>query len=117
MQRPEQQIHKAVFQHLRQRGAPGIFAWHTPSGGYRRPVEAAIFKSLGAKAGIPDVLVLHQSVLFCLELKADGGKPTPIQNETLEAMHAAGAVTGVAVGLDAALRWLEDQGLLKGKAA
>jgi hypothetical protein len=49
-----------------------IFAWHPFSGGYRKPIEAAIYKGLGARAGLPDVLVLHNGRVFGLELKADG---------------------------------------------
>jgi hypothetical protein len=113
---PEAQIQRAVFQHLKTRGASGIFAWHPFSGGYRRPVEAAIYKGLGARAGLPDVMMLHNGKLFALELKAEGGKPTPKQVETIAAMQIAGAITGFAVGLDDALRWLEERGLLRGQA-
>jgi hypothetical protein len=48
--RPEDAIQRAVFQHLRARAAPGVFAFHVPNGGYRKPVEAAIMKGLGAVA-------------------------------------------------------------------
>jgi hypothetical protein len=104
----EQQIQKCVFEHLRARGAPGIFAWHPFSGGYRKPIEAAIYKSLGVRAGLPDVMVLHNGKLFCVELKKEGGSATPKQIETIAAMEAAGAFTCIAEGLDRALsviRW------------
>ena len=42
--RPEQAIQRAVFDHLRQRGAPGTFAFHPPNGGWRSVIEAAILK-------------------------------------------------------------------------
>jgi hypothetical protein len=32
VKRPEQEIHKAVAAHLRQRGVPGLVWWHTPNG-------------------------------------------------------------------------------------
>jgi hypothetical protein len=32
---PEAAIQRAVFVHLRTRGAPGVFAFHPPNGGYR----------------------------------------------------------------------------------
>ena len=41
----EQAVHRTVCQHLRQRGAAGLVWWHTPNGGHRSPVEAAIFMS------------------------------------------------------------------------
>jgi hypothetical protein len=42
---PEQQIQRAVLDHLRWRAVPGAFAFHVPNGGWRSAVEAAIFKS------------------------------------------------------------------------
>jgi hypothetical protein len=35
--RPEDQIQRAVFEHLRVRGVPGSFHFAVPNGGYRRP--------------------------------------------------------------------------------
>jgi hypothetical protein len=113
----EQQIQKAVFANLKLRGTPGIFAWHPFSGGYRRPKEAAIYKGLGAIAGLPDVMVLHDGKLFCVELKREGGRPTEIQLATIAAMEAAGAYCCIAEGLDRALACLESWGILKGRAS
>jgi len=110
-------IQRCVFQHLRARGAPGVFAFHPANGGYRKPIEAAMLKGMGLVAGVPDVIAIHQGRVYGLELKAEGGKPTPKQVETIAAMQMAGAITGVAVGLDEALRWLEGRGLLRGQAA
>ena len=115
--RAEQAIQKAVFAHLRQRGAPGVFAMHIPNGGYRRPVEAAILKSLGVVAGAPDIIAIHKGRCYCLELKAEGGRATEKQLTTLAAMEAAGAYTCIAEGLDRALAVLEQWQLLRGRAA
>lgn len=113
----EQQIQRAVFAHLRARGAPGIVAWHPWSGGFRRPKEAAIYKGLGVIAGLPDVMVLYQSRLYGLELKRPKSRgATEIQLKTLAALDAAGAFTCVAEGLDRALAVLEAWGLLRGEA-
>jgi hypothetical protein len=113
----EQQIQKAVFANLKQRGARGIFAWHPFSGGYRRPKEAAIYKGLGAIAGLPDVMVLHNGKLFCLELKREGGRATDKQLECIAALREAGAFTCIAEGLDRALACLKAWGLLRGRAS
>jgi hypothetical protein len=117
LQRKEQEIQKAVFAHLKARGAPGIFFWHPFSGGFRKPVEAAIFKGLGAIAGLPDVMVLHQGRLHCMELKADGGRATEQQLLCIAALEEAGAYTAVAVGLDRALAVLESWQLLRGRVS
>ena len=115
--RPEQLIQKAVFDHLRQRGRPGVFAFHVPNGGYRKPIEAAIMKGLGVRAGVPDIIAIHQGRVYGLELKADGGRATPKQLQAVADMEAAGAYCCIAEGLDRALAVLESWGLLRGVAA
>ena len=115
--RPEAAIQRAVFQHLRARGAPGVFAFHPANGGYRKPVEAAILKGLGVVAGVPDVIAIHNGRVFALELKAEGGRATPKQLDVLAAMEAAGAFTCIAEGLDRALACLEGWQLLRGRVS
>jgi hypothetical protein len=110
----ESQIQRAVFQHLRQRGTPGVFAFHPANGGFRKPVEAAIFKGLGVVPGVPDVIVIKKGWCYALELKSEKGKISPKQEEALAALEAAGAVCGVAYGLDHALTRLAQWGLLRG---
>jgi hypothetical protein len=113
--RREQIIQRAVFDHLRARAAPGVFAFHVPNGGYRTPTEAAIMKGLGVKAGVPDVICIHQGRAHALELKAEGGRATPTQLEAIAAMEAAGAHCVIAEGLDRALACLEAWGILQGR--
>jgi hypothetical protein len=115
--RTEQQIQRAVFQHLRARGAPGVFAFHPANGGYRKPVEAAILKGLGVVAGVPDVIVIHNGRCFALELKAEGGRATDKQLACIAALREAGAFTCIAEGLDRALACLEAWGLLRGRVS
>ena len=115
--RAEDRIQRAVFQHIRARGAPGVFAFHVPMGGYRKPREAAIMKGLGATAGIPDVIVLHASRFYALELKAEGGRPTEKQLIAVDKIREAGGFACIAEGLDRALKCLEMWGILQGKAA
>jgi hypothetical protein len=114
--RPEAAIQRAVFQHLRARGAPGVFAFHPANGGYRKPVEAAILKGLGVVAGVPDVIAIHHGRVFAMEIKAEGGRATPKQLDVLAALREAGAFTAIAEGLDRALACLTAWGLLRGRA-
>jgi hypothetical protein len=111
--RPEQQLQKAVLEHLAWRGMPGLFVFHYPAGGWRSPVEAAIFKSLGVVAGIPDILIIHCDHIFALELKTTHGRLTQTQIEAQTRMRAAGATVGTAIEIDAALELLEQWGLLR----
>lgn len=125
MQRPEQElVHKPVVEHLRTRGVPGLLFWHTPQGvkyGGRRNrkginIQGAIMKGLGARAGVSDILALHDGKFYALELKADGGRASEHQLEFIADVEAAGGFTCIAEGLDEALKALEAWGLLRGTA-
>src|SRR6516165_9062188 len=113
--RPEDAIQRAVFQHLRARGAPNVFAFHPANGGYRKPVEAAILKGLGVVAGVPDVIAIHKGRCYAMELKAEGGRPTEKQLACIAALREAGAFTCIAEGVDRAIACLEGWGLLVGR--
>jgi hypothetical protein len=111
--RPEQQIHRAVVQHLHQRGVPNLFAFHPANGGWRTAVEGAILKSMGVVPGVPDLIIIHDGKVFGLELKVDDGRLTDNERNALETMRRAGAIVATAHGLDAAITQLEIWGLLR----
>lgn len=111
----ETQIHIAVMDHIRYRGRKDAVAWHTPNGGSRDKREAAKLKAMGTTAGIPDILILMNGKLHCLELKAAKGRTSGAQDITITRMAKAGAVTAVAHGLDAALSILTTWGVIPGQ--
>src|SRR5262245_38882537 len=115
MKRPEQALQKAVCQHLTVRGRPNVYWWHHPAGGYRSAVEAGIFKSIGAKPGLPDIFLLYQGQLYRLELKAERGRLSPTQATAHVLLRQAGAVIKVATGIDEAIDALEGWDMLKGR--
>jgi hypothetical protein len=112
---PEQQIHRAIIQHLRQRGVPGLVYLHPANGGFRRRIEAKIFSGLGVRPGASDLLLWHDGKSFALELKAPKGRATEAQLQFLADMERAGAYTCLAEGLDRAIAVLETWGLLRGR--
>lgn len=120
---PEDAIQKAVVAHLRQRGAPGLVFWHTPNGaqlGGKRnakgiAIQGARLKGLGVRAGVSDIIAVHDGNIFALELKAPGGRATEAQLEFLSDMDRAGAFCCVAEGLDRAIAVLEGWNLLRGR--
>jgi hypothetical protein len=112
--RPEQAIQKAIVQHLRQRGAPGLVFLHPANGGYRKPAEAAILHGLGVRADASDLLLWHDNrsfAAFFMSAKncncASVVRPPSTFNSS--------AFAGVAVGLDDALTVLEGWQLLRGR--
>lgn len=115
--RPEEQIHKAVIQHLQQRGVQGLVYWHTPNGGKRNKREAGKFKAMGVRAGVSDLILLHNSRMYALELKAPGRPSTEAQMQFISDFEDAGGYGRVAAGLSEAIKVLEMWGLLRGVAA
>lgn len=109
----EAQIQRAIVQHIKARGVPGLVWFHVPNGGSRNKTEAAIFKAMGTRAGVSDLIFFHRSKFFCLELKAPGGRASEAQMNFLSEADAAGAYTAMPTGLDAALATLEAWGLIK----
>lgn len=113
---PEAALQRAVFQHLQWRAPRNAFYFHPANGGLRSRIEAGILVGLGVVAGIPDVIIIYDGRVFALELKSADGRLTPAQLHCHERLRAAGAVVGVAAGIDAALEWLTAHGLLRGAA-
>jgi hypothetical protein len=113
-QRPEQQVQIAVVQHLGWRAPRDTWRCHYPAGGARTAAEGAIFKSLGVKAGTPDLLLVREGRLYCLELKSDRGRLSPAQVACHRDLREAGATIAVATGIDQALTILGAWGILGG---
>lgn len=112
---PEADIQCAIVQHLRLRGVPGLVWWHTPNGGKRGISEASMFKAMGVRAGVSDLILVHANKIFALELKAPGGRATEAQMAFISDIDRAGAFTALVEGLDPAIRTLEAWGLLRGE--
>jgi len=115
MKRPEQALQKAVLEHLAVRAVPGTYWFHVGNGGYRTPLEAKVFKSLGVRPGVPDLIIINKGQTYGLELKSHGQSLTPVQRTAHVLMRQAGAEVETAVGIDAAIQQLEQWGLLRGQ--
>lgn len=110
-QRPEQIIHKAIVGHLKARLPKPWLYWHTPNGGYRGRIEAAIFKALGTRPGIPDLFVAGEGRVIGLEVKAPKGSLSPAQRDTIAALNAAGIPVLVVRSIDEAVEALTSMGV------
>jgi hypothetical protein len=113
---PEALIQRAIIDHLAWRGHVDAFSFHVPNGGYRRPVEAAILKSIGTIAGVPDIVIIYRGHVYALELKSERGRLSDVQRVTHERLRRAGATVATAFGLDQALAQLVRWDLLRGAA-
>jgi hypothetical protein len=98
--RPEQALHRACAQFL-DIALPSDACWfHPPNGGARSPVEAAIFKGLGVKAGVPDLVIVYRGRFIAIELKGPNGRLTPAQKAMHGRLQGAGAVVTTAKSLE-----------------
>ena len=95
----ETQFQQSVAQEL---DAKGLLWFHCPNEGRRSPAAAAVAKSMGLKAGVPDVLIfntppkLPQYKGAAIELKVGNNKPTWEQRKWLDDLQRAGWFTAVA---------------------
>lgn len=113
MKRPEQQMQRQVFAHIRARAFPGVFAFCVPNGVNSSARIGGIMKSMGVVAGVPDICIIHRATSHFLELKAGRNKPTQQQKDVMDMLALAGARVAVAHSLDEALYTLECWGILR----
>ena len=80
--------------------------FHIPNGGYRTPVEAARFKAMGVKAGVPDIFlpVARKGYhgLFIEMKRLRGGRLSDAQRGWIEALKRCGYRAEVCHGWEAA---------------
>jgi hypothetical protein len=105
----EAQIQKAVFDHLKKRGVPGVIAWHVPNGPEAR-------RKVGYRAGVPDVTIVTPTETFFLELKRAKGIASAEQLAVVgEINRGKPGRAYIADGLDDAVAWMEAQGIVRGQ--
>ncbi len=108
--RPEQALQQQVAQYLTY--ALGGSAWFTcfPSGGGGL-MRGKILRGMGLKAGVPDILILDGGRTLWIELKAKRGYLSPVQIETIKAIHHAGGIVDICRSLDEVIAFLELYGV------
>ena len=98
MRNEESQVQKAICQYLDMRK---VFYFAVTNGGKRNKVTASIMKAEGVKAGIPDICIIHEGMVYFLEVKrpASGnlkkGYLSKVQKEKIAELKEAGAEVAV----------------------
>ena len=117
----EDQFQTALVQHIELRKVPGLVYWHTVNssklGGARTksgvPLAAIRAKRMGLRAGVSDLVFLRpDGILFTLELKSKGGRPTEEQHQFMADINAAGGYAAWTDSLDRALEILKAWSLI-----
>lgn len=83
---------------------------HIPNGGKRNAAEAARFKAMGVKAGVPDLFLpvpMNGYAGLYIEMKYDKNKPTEKQKEWIKALKGNGYKVEVCWSGEAAVKELE----------
>lgn len=71
---------------------------------FARSFGAAAYKlSCVGRRGFPDLLIAYKGRSMFMEVKAQRGRPTAAQNETVKALSDAGMSVVVVYGLDSAM--------------
>lgn len=109
----EDQIQRAVADYLRLRAVPGVVWFHPPNGELRRPGTGGRLKAYGARAGMPDLMIIRGGRTLALEIKTEHGRISPAQRAVHADLKEAGAEVWVAFGLDAALGQLRKWGVVR----
>lgn len=87
---------------------------HVPNGSFKSKAAAGIFKALGLKSGIPDILIFDPPpnapgrAGMAIEMKrVKGGTVSPEQKEWLSALEQRNWITQVCKGATEAIKTLE----------
>ena len=110
--RREQDLQRALADHLRAREQPSVYWFHPANGGARSAIEGAILKACSVRAGTPDIICIKDGRTF--GLKTAHGRLSEAQRVPHDEMRQAGAEVAVAIGLDDAIVQLERWHLLRG---
>lgn len=111
---PEQIIHRAIADYLELVSKVEGF-WFTsfPGGGKRSKVEAAIFKGLGVKAGVADILIVSNTGrAHWIEVKTPTTYLRKNQKEFREEMAKRNSPFAVARSVDDAKAALSEWGII-----
>lgn len=110
----EEQLQRAIVEHLRLRAPRDVLWWHTPNGGARSKSEGGKFKALGVRPGVPDLQFLFPDghVAF-MELKASDGVTSDAQAIFGAYCESHGIEHAIIYDIDTALRVLEAWGVLQ----
>lgn len=87
---PEIELQKAIVQFLRL-ARPDVLWFHCPNGGSRSVRTAAMLKSIGVRAGVPDLIFILPKGLFgAIEVKSTDGRLSLEQRAWRDAIKRSG---------------------------
>ena len=110
----ETRMHCSIVKLIETAKVPGVVAIHCPNGGKRSKREAAIFKTMGVRAGVPDLIIWQPGgITRFIEIKTPRGIVSSAQIEFFNAMRRNGHECSVVRSLDEAAALLTEWGVIR----
>lgn len=110
--RREQDLQRALADHLRAREQPSVYWFHAANGGARSAIEGATLKACSVRAGTPDIICIKDGRTSVSKLPTVASAKPGVSPTTKCGKPALNVA--VAIGLDDAIVQLERWHLLRG---
>ena len=125
MSAPEFQLQKSICQRL-DLCYPSLLYWSVPSGAVlawrdedraKAKREWSKLRVSGAKVGVPDLMILHDGRLLCIEVKSPAGRVSDEQRLFADRLVAAGGHWAMIRDIDHLDTLLSSWGILRARSA
>lgn len=111
--RPEEMLQRTIVQFLGTALPPDSYLFATTNQrGTRKKFEMGILKAMGARAGVPDLCIVHRGRFFGLEVKAEKGRLSDRQADAADKIVNAGGFYSVVRSVDEVERCLRGWGVI-----
>lgn len=111
---PETSLQISIIQWL-DLACPDVLSFHCPNGGARTVTEGAIFKQMGVRAGMPDIMMIWKGGQYteygAIELKAGKGKTSSSQDSMLSKMSGLGVKCAVCYSREDVIKYVKEWGI------
>lgn len=111
--RPEETLQRAIVGFLGIALPPDSYMFAvTNQRGTRRKFEMGILKAMGARAGVPDLVIIHRGRFFGIEVKAEKGCLSDHQATAADDIVRAGGFYSVVRSVEEVERCLRGWGVI-----
>ena len=111
--RPEAALQRAICEHLRLVGTPGMIYFSLPNEGRRSPQAGLEMKRMGLRPGAADLAIIVNGRAHFMELKSPGGKQSKEQVTFAADCAIAGCPYELVKSIDHALSILTTWGAIR----